>query len=83
MNTNIRNQQTHIAEQFNRADRHLNTRSKRALLKIQSWNLALLPGTDEYFKKQVQELVTESLLTYVSTGYILLQEGYLDGQILN
>ena len=83
MNTNIRNQQSHIAEQFVRADRHLSTRSKRALLKIQSWNLSLLPGTDDYFKKQVQELVTESLLTSVTNGYVLLQEGFFDNQLRN
>lgn len=76
MNTNIRNQQSQIAEQFMRSDRYLVTRGKRALMKIQSWNIAHLPGTDEYFKRQVEELVKESLLTYVTTGYVLLQEGY-------
>lgn len=76
MNTNIHNQQSFIAEQFMRADRHLTTRSRRALMKVQSWNLTHLPGTDENFKSQVKELLKDSLLTYVSNGYVILQEGY-------
>ena len=73
----IRNNQDHLAEEFRRLDNYLVQESRIALLKIQSWQFAMkTPEVGLHYQQEAENMVKQSLLTFVPNSFILSEEGY-------
>ena len=71
------NHQDFLAEQFHKLESQVLQESKIALLKIQSWQFALkTPEVGFTYQREAEEMVKQSLLSFVPNTYVLSEVGY-------
>jgi hypothetical protein len=72
-----RNNQSYLAEEFQRFETYLLQESRIALLKIQSWQFAMkTPEVGSHYQQEATEMVKKSLLSFVPNSFVLSEEGY-------
>jgi hypothetical protein len=71
------NDQDYLAEKHQMLENHISHASKIALLKIQSWKFAVqTPEVGTGYLQSVEDMLRNSLLSYVPPAHILCEEGY-------
>ena len=84
MNQYIQNEQDYLAEKFMILEYHITHASKIALLKIQSWKFAMkTPEVGARYQKAAEDMVRQSLLSFVSNSHVLSEEGFYFRPIAN
>jgi hypothetical protein len=84
MNQYIQNEQDYLAEKFMILEYHITHASKIALLKIQSWKFAMkTPEVGARYQKAAEDMVKQSLLSFVSNTHVLSEEGFYFRPIAN
>lgn len=84
MNQYIQNEQDYLAEKFMILEYHITHASKIALLKIQSWKFAMkTPEVGARYQKAAEDMVKQSLLSFVSNSHVLSEEGFYFRPIAN
>jgi hypothetical protein len=74
------NDQAHIAEQFYFIDDHTTETSRLAYYKINSYKLALTNASYCSSKEELQQIINNTLLNYVSPDAVLCNECFFEGQ---
>ena len=79
-----RNNQNHLAEEFQRFENYLLQESRIAILKVQSWQFAMkTPEVGQHYQQEATDMVKKSLLSFVPNSFVLSEEGYYYKQISN
>ncbi len=82
--TFLSNDQDFIAEKFRISDNHLNSASKIAMLKIQSWKFAVkTPEIGLTYLQSVEEIIRNSFFTFIPASHVLREELYYFSQLEN
>ena len=82
--TYLSNDQDFIAEKFRISDNHLNSASKIAMLKIQSWKFAIkTPEIGVTYLQSVEEIIRNSFFTFIPASHVLSEEAYYFSQLEN
>jgi hypothetical protein len=77
MSPYIQNDQDYLAEKFMIMEYHVTHASKIALLKIQSWKFAMkTPEVGTRYQRAAEDMVRQSLLSYVPSSHVLCEEGF-------
>ena len=80
----IQNETDYLAEKFMILEYHIAHASKIALLKIQSWKFATRnPEVGARYQQAAEDMVKQSLMSYVPNSYILSEEGFFFRPINN
>ena len=84
MNPYIQNEQDYLAEKFIILDNHVIHASKIALLKIQSWKFAMkTPEVGSRYQQAAEDMVRQTLFSFVSNEHVLSEEGFYTYPVLN
>lgn len=77
MNPLIQNDQDYLAAKFHISESHITQASHLAFLKIQSWKFAMrTPLVGRRYKREAEEMMKQSFLTFVSNNHVLNEEGF-------
>jgi hypothetical protein len=72
------NDQAHIAEQFHFIDDHTTETSRLAYYKINSYKLALTNNAYCASKDELQQIINNTLLNYVTPDAVLCNESFFE-----
>ena len=79
MNDYLQNDQDYLAAKFHINESHVSQASHLAFLKIQSWKFAMrTPLVGRRYKKEAEEMMKQSFFSFVSSTFILKEEGYFE-----
>jgi hypothetical protein len=77
MNHSIENKQDLLAELFHLADINNSQASYNAVLKIKRWKFIMkIPGISPKIREEANTSLEKTFFRYVSSTYILIEEGY-------
>jgi hypothetical protein len=80
----IQNETDYLAEKFMILEYHIAHASKIALLKIQSWKFAVKnPEVGIRYQMAAEDMVRQSLMSFVPASHILNEEGFYFRPIQN
>jgi hypothetical protein len=78
------NQQDRVAEQFRQRENYIVQESRVALLKIQSLQFALrTPEVGLHYQREAEEMIRQSLLSFVPNSFVLSEVWYYFGPVEN
>jgi hypothetical protein len=77
MTPNLQNHQGRVAEQFRQTENFIIQESRVALLKIQSLQFALkTPEVGIHYQREAEEMIKQSLMTFVPNSFVLSESGF-------
>ncbi len=77
MNHSIENKQEVLAEEFHIADINSSQASYNAVLKIKRWKFIMkIPGIGIKIKQEANGSLEKTFFDYVSSTFVLIEEGY-------
>lgn len=77
MNHSIENKQDLLAELFHLSDTNSSQASYNAVLKIKRWKFIMkIPGISKKIREEANVSLEKSFFNYVSSTYVLIEEGY-------
>ena len=83
MNKPFNSDQTHIAEEFHFIDDHTTETARLAFYKINSYKLSLSNKAYRASKTELQQIIKNTLLNYVSPDTVLYNERFFEGPLEN